>query len=83
MRLHFYSNFARERLPVIEEEEVYRIDEIKEFETISPKLKQETIESLQLFIGKVKNLKSNKITFSHHKSKIDQCINDSDTAKKV
>ncbi|KAG8288135.1 hypothetical protein J6590_023500 [Homalodisca vitripennis] len=41
IRLHYYSNSVALRLPLIEEEEeVYRIDEIKEFEAVDTAWKE-------------------------------------------
>lgn len=39
LRLHYYSNYASVRLSTIyedEDEDVYRIDQIKEFEAVPP-----------------------------------------------
>lgn len=48
LRLHYYSNTIGLRLSSIEEEEeeVYRIDEIKEFEVVAPALKEAVAETL-------------------------------------
>ena len=48
LRLHYYSNSVGLRLPSIEEEdEVYSLDQIKEFEAVSQAWKEELAEILQ------------------------------------
>lgn len=48
LHLHYFSNFVKFRLtPIAEEEECYSIDDIKEFEEVSPVHKEWLVEVLE------------------------------------
>lgn len=56
LRLHFYSDHVKVRLtPINEEEEFYRLDEIKEFEEVSQLYKEWLAELLEKGTGIEKN----------------------------
>lgn len=57
LRLHLYSNYVKIRLPRIDEEEVYGINEIKEFEEISQPYKDWLAEVLEKGISFIFHLK--------------------------